>query len=145
MTTTYRVIFWGTVLAAIVGVVLYRSSQSTVFFLTPNEIGQAPESYVTRTIRLGGLVVPGSARWDAATGTLWFAMTEDYSLFMRVRYHGPVPELFREGRGAVVEGMIDDRGLLWATLLLVKHDPSYSVKHSEMLDKKMIYKSVIRD
>ncbi|MBI4083722.1 MAG: cytochrome c maturation protein CcmE [Candidatus Lambdaproteobacteria bacterium] len=141
----YRVVIGAVIILAILGGILYKGSQSTVFYFTPNEIGQAPERYLARTIRVGGLVVPNSTKWDPDAVTLWFTVTEDFNSGIRVRYAGPKPDMFREGQGVVAEGILDERGLLWASTLLVKHSEDYKVDPKQVTDKKMAYKSLLRE
>jgi cytochrome c-type biogenesis protein CcmE len=141
----FRVIIGAVIILAIVGGILYKGSQSTVFYVTPNEIGKAPEQYLGRTIRVGGLVVPNSTKWEPEAVTLWFTVTEDSSSAIRVRYAGPKPDMFREGQGVVAEGILDDSGQLRASTLLVKHSEDYKADPKHKTDKKTAYKSLLRD
>jgi cytochrome c-type biogenesis protein CcmE len=42
-----------------------------------------------------------------------------------VAYQGILPDLFKEGKGAVVQGKFDADGLFKATEVLAKHDENY--------------------
>jgi cytochrome c-type biogenesis protein CcmE len=42
-----------------------------------------------------------------------------------VRYHGALPDLFREGQGVVATGALDRSGIFQASQILAKHDEKY--------------------
>ncbi len=98
-----------------------------VFFYSPSELAQ---KHVTpgRTVRIGGLVETGSVHRDKQTadGRLRtsFRVT-DAQRSLPVRYAGPLPDLFREGQGVVVEGKLGGDGTLVASQVLAKHDERY--------------------
>jgi cytochrome c-type biogenesis protein CcmE len=46
-----------------------------------------------------------------------------------VAYQGVLPDLFREGRGAVTEGTLDSSGTFLADVVLAKHDEQYMPKN----------------
>ena len=48
---------------------------------------------------------------------------------MPVRHHGAPPDLFGEGRGAVVEGQWMPEGYFKATLIMAKHSEEYKAPH----------------
>ena len=80
--------------------------------------------------RLGGLVAPGSLRWDARTLDLAFTLT-DGQASIPVRHKGTAPDLFGEGRGAVVEGTLTTDGYVKATQILAKHSEEYQAPHDK--------------
>jgi cytochrome c-type biogenesis protein CcmE len=57
-----------------------------------------------------------------------------------VRHHGAAPDLFGEGRGAVVEGQWVSDGFFKATLIMAKHSEEYKAPHDvkEAQDKGLI-------
>jgi len=140
----YRIMIGGTIILTIIGAILYQGAQSTVFFFTPNEVVAAPDQYVNRNVRIGGLVVPNSTRWDPDRFRLDFAITEDFRTFIPVVHYGVKPDMYREGQGVVVEGMLDEHGKFQASTLLVKHSEDYSAQNHAGDDKKQLYKSVVR-
>lgn len=102
------------------GLVLKAFRQNLVFFVTPSEVvrGEAPSG---SRFRIGGLVAPGSVQRDA--GGLRFTVT-DGAQEVPVSYRGPVPDLFREGKGVVAQGRL--AGLQFvADEVLAKHDENY--------------------
>ena len=49
----------------------------------------------------------------------------DYNNEIHVVYSGPIPNLFSEGKGAVVEGKLNDKKFFLAKKILAKHDENY--------------------
>ncbi len=119
----------GLVIAAALVYLIYAGvTQSAVYFVTPSELQAAPVA--GKAYRLGGLVAPGSLRWDPATLDLSFTLT-DGKASVPVRHKGTAPDLFGEGRGAVVEGYWAPDGHFKASLILAKHSEEYKAPHDE--------------
>jgi len=74
-------------------------------------------------MRLGGMVERGSISRQPDGVTIRFTMT-DGEARTPVTYRGIVPDLFREGSGAVAEGRLE-RGSFVADTILAKHDERY--------------------
>lgn len=92
------------------------------FFYTPADIvaGKAADG---KAARLGGMVVKGSVKHEPDGVTIRFIVT-DGKASTPVTYRGIVPDLFREGSGAVAEGRMQD-GTFVADQILAKHDERY--------------------
>ena len=101
-------------------------TQSVVYFVTPTELQAAPVT--GKAYRLGGMVAPGSLRWDPKTLDLAFTLS-DGKATVPVRHKGTPPDLFGEGRGAVVEGRWTADGYFKATQILAKHSEEYKAPH----------------
>ncbi|MBO4329539.1 MAG: cytochrome c maturation protein CcmE, partial [Rhodocyclaceae bacterium] len=103
--------------------VLAAFRDNIVFFHTPTEVaeGRAPQG---RTFRIGGMVEAGSVRRDADGVTVYFAIT-DMAHKVPVRYQRALPDLFKEGKGAVVQGKLGEDGVFLASEVLAKHDENY--------------------
>jgi cytochrome c-type biogenesis protein CcmE len=116
-----------------------------VYFLTPDELlAQGPAAY-DRPIRLGGQVVPGTVRWDAAALDLRFQLRdEDGVTAVDVHARKAPPQMFREGMGVVVEGRWTAAGIFESTNLMVKHSNEYRAPE-EGHDPNVMYRSLIRD
>jgi cytochrome c-type biogenesis protein CcmE len=97
-------------------------SGNLVYYRTPTEVVQAGEELGGQRLRLGGLVVAGSAR--RAEEGLQFLVT-DGTTRITVLGTGSVPALFREGQGVVVEGTYGADGRFHADTVLVKHGSEY--------------------
>ncbi len=76
-------------------------------------------------VRLGGTVAVGSVQWDAAHRHLRFRIT-DGARSLPVAYSGIVPDIFKDGRQVVVEGMLGGDGTFQATTLLAKCPTKYT-------------------
>jgi cytochrome c-type biogenesis protein CcmE len=117
----------GAVIAAALAWMIYAGvTQSAVYFVTPAELRAAPVA--GKAYRLGGMVVPGSLRWEPRSLDLAFALS-DGKATVPVRHKGTAPDLFGEGRGAVVEGSWSADGYFKATLILAKHSEEYKAPH----------------
>ena len=103
--------------------VLSAFQQNLVFFHTPSEVaaGEVPQG---RTFRIGGMVEEGSIKRDTDGVTVRFAIT-DTAKTIPVAYKGPLPDLFKEGKGAVAQGALEPDGTFAASEVLAKHDENY--------------------
>ena len=101
--------------------VLNALKSNVAFFFTPTQVaaGEAPKD---RTFRVGGLVKTGTLKRDQMT--VQFAVT-DTAKDIAVSYTGILPDLFMEGKGAVVQGRFDVGGQFVASEVLAKHDENY--------------------
>lgn len=57
-----------------------------------------------------------------------FDNPDDEGHALAVQYHGVLPDLFREGQGVVVLGVLDSSGVMKASNVLAKHDENYQPK-----------------
>jgi cytochrome c-type biogenesis protein CcmE len=101
--------------------VLNALDSNIAFFVTPSEIaaGKAPQG---KAFRVGGMVKEGSLARDNLTVS--FVIT-DTAKDVKVNYTGILPDLFKEGKGAVAQGRINPDGSFAATEVLAKHDENY--------------------
>jgi cytochrome c-type biogenesis protein CcmE len=90
-------------------------------YVTPSEVaaGKAPQG---KAFRIGGLVKEGSVKRQDMT--VRFVIT-DTAKEIPVAYTGILPDLFRDGKGAVVQGRLGGDGVFAATEVLAKHDENY--------------------
>jgi cytochrome c-type biogenesis protein CcmE len=112
----------GVVLSIALGLVLYAMRDTIVFFHAPADV-QANNVQPGTRFRLGGLVREGSIH-RGADQVVTFDVT-DTQATITVRYHGQLPDLFREGQGVVTDGKLDASGLFVADTVLAKHDETY--------------------
>ena len=92
------------------------------YFYTPADVA-AGKANDGQAMRLGGMVEKGSIRHEAAGVTIRVVVT-DGKAETPVVFRGIVPDLFREGSGAVAEGRLE-RGTFVADTILAKHDERY--------------------
>ncbi|MFC5696423.1 cytochrome c maturation protein CcmE [Pseudomonas sp. GCM10022186] len=106
-----------------VALALSALQQNINLFYTPTQIanGEAPQD--TR-IRAGGMVEKGSVQRSGDSLDVQFVVT-DFAKSVTIRYHGILPDLFREGQGIVALGKLNADGVLVADEVLAKHDENY--------------------
>jgi cytochrome c-type biogenesis protein CcmE len=116
------------VTAAIVAVMaavllaMWGLKDRAAYFYTPADIA-AGKAEQGKAVRLGGMVERGSIQRQADGVTIRFILT-DGKARTPVVFRGIVPDLFREGSGAVAEGRLE-RGTFVADAILAKHDERY--------------------
>lgn len=103
--------------------VLNAFNSNLVFFFTPSQVANK-EAPVERAFRVGGMVEEGSIKRDADGLTVRFVIT-DRVKSIPVSYKGILPDLFKEGKGAVVQGKLGQNGQFSADQVLAKHDENY--------------------
>lgn len=111
------------ILGLVATLVLNAFQSNLVFFFSPTQVaaGEAPKG---KTFRIGGMVEEGSIKREADGVTIRFVIT-DTEKDLTVAYKGILPDLFKEGKGAVAQGKLDDSGLFTANEVLAKHDENY--------------------
>ena len=108
---------------SVAGFLTYRALQNNMlYFFSPSQVaaGEAPK----RTFRLGGMVVAGSLKREPGTLNVDFLVTDNLHS-VPVKYNQVLPDLFREGAGAVVIGRLNDNGEFVGEQVLAKHDENY--------------------
>ena len=109
-------------LGLVIGLVLYGLKNNVSLYFTPTQVFNK-EAPVGRSFRIGGLVEAGSMqRLDGLT--VKFVLS-DLHKSIPVTYKGILPDLFKEGKGAVVQGRIEADGVMHAQEVLAKHDENY--------------------
>ncbi len=105
----------------VVALVLNAFNSNLVFFYTPSEVAaqKAPRG---KAFRMGGMVQTGSLVREGLVAR--FVVT-DLTKSMNVRYEGLLPDLFKEGKGVVVQGRLGSDGQFVAQEVLAKHDENY--------------------
>src|SRR2546429_947572 len=92
-----------------------------VYFLTPKELLTKGTKAVGASVRLGGLVQPGTIQWNADTRELRFRIMDEDSVSVPVLALGGLPpQMFTEGQGVVVEGVLTSEGVFKSQKLMVK-------------------------
>ncbi|MDE2423537.1 MAG: cytochrome c maturation protein CcmE [Betaproteobacteria bacterium] len=109
------------VLAVAASFVVKAFRSNLVFFYTPTQIanGEAPHD---RAFRIGGLVKQGTLKHE---GVVSYFIVTDTRRDFPVSYTGILPDLFKEGRGVVAEGKLENSGVFVASEVLAKHDSNY--------------------
>jgi cytochrome c-type biogenesis protein CcmE len=136
-------IFILTGLSLAILLVMYALRQNISLFFTPEQLvhGDAP---INHSIRIGGMVVPGSIHRSDQGLTTHFQVT-DYKNTVRVIYHGVLPDLFREGQGVVAFGTYDPvHQQVNASEVLAKHDEKYMPPEVKQALAKNLQKDALR-
>lgn len=108
------------VAAALLAMWGLRSQAS--YFYTPADIA-AGKAHDGEAMRIGGMVEQGSVEHLRDGVTIRFVLT-DGQAHTPVTFRGIVPDLFREGSGAVAEGRLQGPTFV-ADTILAKHDERY--------------------
>ena len=139
---TRKFLVGGAVIALALGYMIWTGvTQSAVYFVTPSELSAAPVR--GKAYRLGGLVERGTLKWDPSTLDLSFSIS-DGKTAVPVRHRGAAPDLFGEGRGAVVEGQWAPEGYFKATLIMAKHSEEYKAPH-DTAESRGLLKTLQKD
>ena len=119
-----RVLLAAAMIAVLAAVLLamWGLKDRASYFYTPADVaaGKAADG---KAMRLGGMVERGSIKRQADGVSIRFILTDGQAR-TPVRYRGIVPDLFREGSGAVAEGRMQN-GTFVADTILAKHDERY--------------------
>lgn len=110
-----------TVLGLAAGLMLFALRDNIVFFYTPSELAKKQLAPGAR-LRIGGLVKEGTVVKNGQD--VAFTIT-DKTRDLAVSYTGLLPDLFREGQGVVVDGVLEPSGAFRADSVLAKHDERY--------------------
>ena len=101
--------------------ILNALNSNIALYVTPSEVaaGKAPQG---QAFRIGGMVRDGSLRRDGLT--VHFVIN-DLVKDIQVAYTCILPDLFKEGKGAVIQGRMNANGEFIASEVLAKHDENY--------------------
>jgi cytochrome c-type biogenesis protein CcmE len=105
------------------GLVFWALRDNMNFFYAPSQVaaGEAPAG---KTIRVGGLVVPGSLTRSDSGLEVRFTVTDNQA-DLKIAYQGILPDLFAEGQGVIAVGQMLADGSFRAAQVLAKHDENY--------------------
>jgi cytochrome c-type biogenesis protein CcmE len=119
----YFIVFTLVVIAVVVALVLYALKQNINLFYTPTQIAKG-EVTSDQLFRLGGVVKKGTIKQDPNKLQISFVISDRLHNVL-VEYEGVLPDLFREGQSVVIEGRLDQTGIMQANRVLAKHDERY--------------------
>jgi len=101
--------------------ILNALNSNIALYVTPSEVA-AGKSPAGQVFRIGGMVKDDSVKRDGLTVN--FVIT-DMVKDIPVAYTGILPDLFKEGKGAVIQGRLNSNGQFIASEVLAKHDENY--------------------
>lgn len=96
------------------------------YYRTPSELAGTVQP--GDDVRLGGMVVPGSLAESADGSTM---TVTDGASDVSVRYPGRLPDVVREGEGAVIDGTVSPDGALDAETIVLRHSNEYRAPDGE--------------
>ena len=109
------------ILGAALLLILFNTKKNIVFFYTPTELLKNNIS-LEQKIRIGGYVKQSSFT-KKSINKYEFKITDNENELL-VIYEGILPDLFREGQGTVVEGILNNNNIV-ASKVYAKHDENY--------------------
>lgn len=113
--------------AAFVAITWGGIGQNLVYYWGPTELHAAGDKAVGASIRLGGLVAPGSIKRGEGASHVEFDVIDRPGGRVHVKCTGVPPQMFRERIGVVVEGTMDKAGYFDGRRLMVSHSNEYRV------------------
>ncbi len=102
--------------------ILYNAKENISYFYTPSELSSS-NIKINKQIRIGGFIEQNSFNKISAS-SFNFRITDDIKSIY-VDYSGILPDLFREGQGAVIEGYFQNDQTFKAVTVFAKHDENY--------------------
>jgi cytochrome c-type biogenesis protein CcmE len=126
MSKSRRFLIGGLIILGALAYLIYGGMQEAlVYFKMPSELRAEEKSLQGKFVRMGGMVVKGSLQKDLQNLIYRFEITDGNTSFP-VYFKGVPPDLFVEGKGAVVEGRVGGDGVFQATMIMAKHAEDYS-------------------
>jgi cytochrome c-type biogenesis protein CcmE len=98
-------------------------SKNLVYYWTPADLLHAGDKAYGATIRLGGMVTPGSIQ--KLGGSAVEFDVHDATQHVHVKTSSVPPQMFRENIGVVVEGTMTRGGYFQSSRLMVSHNNEY--------------------
>ena len=126
--------------AAFVVIAASSMNKNLVYYWTPTDLHAAGDKAYGATIRLGGMVAPGSIRNHTGASGVEFDV-KDATKIVHVKSNGVPPQMFRENIGVVVEGTMTRGGYFQCNRLMVSHNNEYRApKAGHPVDRKELEK-----
>jgi len=114
--------------------ILFNTEKNIVFFYTPTELKEK-NIQVNQKVRIGAFVEEGS--FKKIDNNIFEFRISDNATSIKVSYQGLLPDIFREGQGAVIEGILKEKNYIIADTVYAKHDENYMpISIKKELEKK---------
>lgn len=129
--TRNRLIAIGAILvagAALAWIAFGNIGENLVYYWKPSEMVAQGDKAYGATVRLGGVVVPGSVQWNPEHSVVTFQVADSHAptaVKVTVRSEQTPPQMFREGIGVVVEGAYATDQVFKTNRLMVNHSNEY--------------------
>jgi cytochrome c-type biogenesis protein CcmE len=121
----------GFILLVAVGVLGFMAFRgAATYYYAVGEVITKANSMQDNQIRVAGRVQEGSVVRDNSANTIQFVLTDaaDITKKLPIVYKGAVPDAFKEGNDAVVEGQLAASGTFKAQQIIVKCPSKYVPK-----------------
>ena len=122
------------IVAALVYLVIGGFKDTAVYYMTVKELYAGETMPLGEGVRISGYAVPKTIEWNSDEIKLSFSLAED-SDTLKIVYNGIMPDQLAEAQQIVVEGKLDDSGVLMASKILLKCPSKYEVKDSKSYDR----------
>jgi cytochrome c-type biogenesis protein CcmE len=139
---TRRFILIASSVAALAFVIIAAGgiNENLVYYWTPTDLHKAGDKAYGATIRLGGMVAPGSIQNRGGASGVEFDVIDGTGT-VHVKSTGVPPQMFRENIGVVVEGTMTRSGHFQSHRLMVSHGNDYKApEKGHAVDKKELEK-----
>jgi cytochrome c-type biogenesis protein CcmE len=144
MTKKTKLLLGGCLIVAALAYLINSGIQeAAVYYITPSELKAKGDAVPDRSLRLGGMVVPGSLRWEPQTLKLTFRLT-DGKEEVAVEHIGSPPDLFKEGSGAVVEGRCVGGGPFRSSMIMAKHSEDYHPPEQGQAPAEHVHQTLVK-
>ena len=100
------------------------NEKTLVYYKTVGEVRSEVRDLNGKGVRLSGTVVEGSIHRNIQTIDVSFVLAEEGEE-IEIRYHGVLPDIFKEGGETVVEGKVHSEGFFEATHVFTKCPSKY--------------------
>jgi cytochrome c-type biogenesis protein CcmE len=127
--------------AALAAIALGNLGDNLVYYWSPSDMLAQGEKAFGPTIRLGGLVSPGTIQWNEAHTGLQFEVADNEKPEAKkvlVKCEQVPPQMFREKIGVVVEGTFDQSQVFKTSRLMVNHSNEYRPPKNDQELKEMM-------
>ncbi|MCB9682721.1 MAG: cytochrome c maturation protein CcmE [Alphaproteobacteria bacterium] len=129
--------------AALFWVSAGQMGEDLVYYWSPTELLEHGASAEGATVRIMGMVEPGSTEWSPSDQRLAFRIT-DGAQTIAVLGQGAPPQMFRDGIGVVVEGELGSDGVFHSDTVIVKHNNEYKPPAEGEMPEE-VYKALMKD
>jgi cytochrome c-type biogenesis protein CcmE len=122
------------IVAALVYLVVGGFKDTAVYYMTVKELYAEETMPLGEGVRISGYAVPESIDWNSEEIKLTFSLAEENDT-LQVIYNGIMPDQLADAQQVVVEGTLENSGILTANKILLKCPSKYEVKENETYDR----------
>jgi len=116
-------------------------NKNLIYYWTPSDLQNAGNKAYGATIRLGGMVAPGSVKHLGGSAVEFDV--HDATQRVHVKTASVPPQMFRENIGVVVEGTMVRGGYFQSNRLMVSHNNEYKAPaKGHPVDQKELRKMI---